>query len=220
MKKWIAAALALLMLSAVGCKKRYCGFEEYLSELRTDYLTAECDAGRVDIATGTRENPYAIDGVSGDKEEFTVLTFTPNEFLPNMTYTYRVVIDGVEHTGQLVMHPFAESYSADIADKSDGREIPLSLSAGENLYEMTAASVLSETMIGAERALEVAYAALKPKIDALKSGGRLNAELYVRVIPNPIDDKGGYYWYVAACGDTTVAVLIDPVTEEIVAKRE
>ena len=220
MKKVIAFCVALFIMSACGCKKSYCGFEDSLSELRTDYLTASCDSGKIDIATGTRENPYKIDGISEAKEEYTVITFTPTEFLPGTSYAYRAVIDGIEYTGQLVMHPFAESYSADINDKCDGREIPLTLTCDEQLYEMTAVSVIADNMINAERALEVAYGALKPKIDGFKSGGKLNAELYVRIIPNPIDDKGGYYWYVAVAGSTTFAVLLDPVTEEIIAKRE
>ena len=222
MKRLFAVITALLaVFASVACgKKDYCGLGAYLSELRTDYMVAECALGRVDVATGMRETPYEIDGVSREKESYTVITLTPASFTPNKVYRYTAVIGGAEYTGQMAMHPFGNSYSADIPAKSDERAVQISLSDETTSCDLTAESVLTDTMIRAERALEVAYAAQKTGYDAFKSGGKFNAEIYVRLIPNPIDNQGGYYWYVAACADTTVAALIDPNTEEIVAQRE
>ncbi len=53
----------------------------------------------------------------------------------------------------------------------------------------------------------------------IKSG---DYEIYVRLIPNPVNAAGGYFWYVAFVdiNKETVAVLIEPESLEIVAVRE
>lgn len=220
MKKTIAALMsAVMLLSLVGCAKGF-DYSDYLSECRTDTYTAELESGKLTADTGTREKPYQVDGVSCEKEEFTVVTYTPSEFLPGKKYGYTAVIDGVEHSGEMVMHPFGDSYSADIIDKSDSPEIPVKITDGDTVMETCLKSVRTENMIDADRALAVGVQALSKAMEAHKDGKTLHGEVYVRIVYNPITENGGYYWYVALSGEKTVAVLIDPVTEEIVAKRE
>lgn len=220
MKKAISFLLCLLLLcGAVACSSPF-DYAPYLSENRVDTFVGEVEGGKLTADTGTRETPYKLDGVSCDKEEFTVVTFTPTSFIPGKKYGYTVVIDGVEYTGDMVMHPFGDSYSADIRDRSESKEIPVKIVDGETVWETVLASVTTDDMISAERALEVGREALKSAFDSHTEGKTLNAELYVRLIYNPVTEEGGYYWYVALCAEKTYAVLIDPKTEAVIAKRE
>lgn len=221
MRKRVVAVcvLCLAMFGFVGCAK-HPDYAKYVSENRTDTFVAQVPIGKITADTGTREVPYKVDGVSGDKEEFTVITFTPNDFIPGKKYGYVAVIDGIEYTGDMVMHPFGDSYSADIRDSSQAKEIPIRIVDGDSVHESTLTSVVTEDMISAERALEVGRIALSEAFDSHTDGKTLNGEVYVRIVFNPITDEGGYYWYVALCAEKTYAVLIDPKTESVIAKRE
>ena len=220
MKKICAVLVcALLLVGTVACSGKF-DYSEYLSENRTDTFVAEIEGGKLTADTGTRENPYKVDGTSCEKEQFTVITFTPDTFIPGKKYGYIAVIDWVEHSGDMVMHPFGDSYSADIKDKSDASEIPFKIVDGETVIETTLKSVMTEDMIDAERALTVGREALQEAFDSHTEGKTLKGELYVRIVFNPVTEEGGYYWYVALCAEKTYAVLIDPKTEAIIAKRE
>ena len=62
---------------------------------------------------------------------------------------------------------------------------------------------------------------MKNEIKRFKHKGKLDCEIYVRLMENPIDGSGGYFWYVAFVGEdkNTVAVLLRGDTGAVGAVR-
>lgn len=215
-------AMAAILLSVCLCACGRSDLEKYgdkISELREHLFSAACAECSVTAIAGKREDPYRMDGVSGDKRDFTVITVTPTAFASDKTYRYRTEINGVTYEGDLLPHPFAQSLSVDIpVAAQEGFALTVS---GDGEWQLQVERVVTGELIGAEKALSIALDKLKDNLRPLKNKGKLNAEVYVRLLENPIDGSGGYYWYVAFVGEdkVTVAVLLRGDTGEVSALR-
>jgi hypothetical protein len=220
MKRIFAVFMVILSAALVtACKPALEKREPNLSELRDVVMTGGDERASITLISGKREQPYEIDGtVSGQTTDYTVITVKGS--FP-CEPSYRLYAGGQEHEGVLVKHPFKDSYSAEIAVRTDG-EASVMLSSGDYARSYALSSVITEDMITPGEALEIAEARLKDKISGMSEDGRLMAEIYLRLIENPISGDGGYYWYVAFVPERYVsyAVLIHPATREIVAVKE
>lgn len=221
MKKRVSVLLILCCFFLFGCAKPIEKREPNISELRDEVMVAQSDRMKITLMSGVRENPFVIDGAAGEKQPFTVVTVTPSGFNDGASFNYELYIGDVKYGGKFSKHPFKNTWSFELAERVGGTAAITVTSDGyaEN-FELK--SVKTEEMIGADYALEIAEIRLKNRIKEMTDGGNLNAELYIRFLENPISSDGGYYWYVAFVPDKYVvyAVLIDPVTKEIVAVRE
>jgi hypothetical protein len=191
-----------------------------LSELRDNILVGEAGGYRVVAVTGMRENPFAIDGISQkEKVNFTVITVTPVTYLPGIEYEFEVKIGANEYKGKLVRHPFNNTYSTEIAVATLENSLEFIIKGAPNAT-VTLTSVKNENYIDADKAYSIAYNKLKSNIED-KSKDK-EYEIFIRLIENPVNSSGGYYWYVAFIfeDDTTYACLIEPTSMEIVAVKD
>lgn len=211
-----AATALAVMFFACACKSTVQKYDAKISELRSGVYAAESAQAKITAITGRRETPYILNGVSEAKEAYTVVTMVPAAFISGATYKYKLTCGDKTYEGEMMQHPFAESFSADIKEAVDG---VLSLSVvGEGIdLALTLESVVPPSSVSADKALEVALSRLKKSLK-----DKSDYEIYLRLTLNPVDDSGGYYWYVSFVDvDSEVcAVLIDSVTCEIRAIRE
>lgn len=216
----LSVCFMCLFLSA--CTQKIDKYGAYISELRTNVYTAKSDNFKVSAITGKRENPYNLDGNCSGTQEFTVLTIEPAQYIASKRYTYKAVVNGVEYSGELKPHPFGKSFSADILKKCETDSITCVISTSDSTENFNLLSVKTPDMIDEAKALDIACAKLKKQIDSIEANGQLNAEIYIRLMENPIDNNGGYYWYVAFIGKAQLiyAALIHPVTMEVLAVRD
>lgn len=217
--------LGALLLSAIVCMMfAACGsttdkYYKNISEIRDGVYEGASQTMRVEVVSGVREQPFVIDGTAGEKTDFTVITVTPAQFVPNRMYTYSVTVGEKAYTGVMTMHPFGETYSVELNVRAT--EPVLNVSLKLDAYEETieVKSVVQEGDIDASYALQVAMKALDAELQPLKKNGGLDCEIYVRIIANPINSDGGYYWYVAFMGADTYAALIDMKTAQVVGVK-
>lgn len=211
---------AALCAALCGCgNSNLHKYENNISELREYLFAAENADYKITAISGVRENPYVLDGVSQQKQDFTVITVTPTVFAPEKTYRYRMTVGDATYEGDLLPHPFAQSLSVDVPVATTS-EFALTVSDGaEQNFAMQ--SAVSGELIGAEKAFTIALDKLKNEIKRFRNKGKLNAEIYVRLLENPIDGSGGYYWYVAFVGEEkeTVAILLRGDTGAVSAIR-
>ncbi len=218
---FLAIAALLICYGAVSA----CGgsnlhkYADSISELREHLFAAETADYKITAISGTREDPYVLDGASNGKRDFTVLTVTPAAFAADKTYRYRAEINGTVYEGDLFPHPFAPSLSVDIPAAAT-QSFSVTVSDGAE-QDLTLQSVVTGDNIGAEKALTIALDKLKNELKRFRSKGKLHAEIYVRLMENPIDGNGGYFWYVAFVGadKDTVAVLLKSDTGAVSATR-
>ena len=218
MKKNCFFVIVLVIMSTFAfcsCSEPFGRYGKYVSEYRDNVYVGENENFYAIAVTGYRENPFDIDGVSEqNKVEFLLVTVTPAEYNPSVAYSYSITVDGVEYAGEMNKHPFENTYSFEIAQYVSDEQITIYVQQ----QAVTLSSILTEEYISAEKAFDIARSRLS-KSEVIKGG---DYEIYVRLIANPINAKGGYFWYVAFVDESqnTVAVLIDPVSMEIVAVRE
>lgn len=217
----IVAITVFTALTITACGKGNLDkYSKNIAELRERLYAAEDADYKVRAISGVREDPYEIDGVVAGKREFTVITVTPSDYRPDVNYRYRVTVGDKTYEGDMLPHPFAQSISADIAAAAKAGFTFTLIGDGERSYEMK--DSVSGGVISAEKAFSIALNKLKPQLRRFRERGKLNAEIYVRLVENPIDGSGGYYWYVSFVGSgrDTVAVLLRGETGEVGAIRK
>ncbi len=221
-RRLISMSVMLLTVTLLlfGCgKSNLEKYEASISELREYLFAAENTDYKITAISGVRENPYEMNGICAARQDFTVITVTPASFAPDATYRYRTEIDGAVYEGDLLPHPFAQSLSVDIpaACKSD---FTLTVTCGsEQTFAMQ--SAVTGDLISAEKAFTIALEKLKGELKRFRVKNKLQAEIYVRLMENPIDGSGGYFWYVAFVGEEKeiVAVLLRGDTGAVSALR-
>lgn len=222
LKKIVVCLVAVVCSVFVfaGCSDPIEKYATKISELRQNIYTVVSDSYTGEIITGTREKEFVLDGYCSGSVDYTLITVTP---LSNAcdNYEYSVILNGVIYSGAMVRHPFGNSYSAEIEVISYDSDIECKIICSCGEQELSFCGVYDDSMITPSRAVEIAESKLSSSLSTLRVNGELNAEIYVRLMNNPIDSSGGYYWYVAFVGSasTLYAVLIDPMTGEVVANR-
>lgn len=215
----LSAVALVLSLAFFGCGGAIQKYDKNISELRDAVYTGCTENLEVTAVSGVHEQPFTPDGTAGSKKEFTVITVKPKEFAPNMLYGYAVTIGGTAYTGILTMHPFGDSYSAELDCRTKEPQLSLNIKLGAMSENVVLESVCEQDDIDADRALDTALGALKEELKPLKKTGGLDCEIYVRLIANPINADGGYYWYVAFVGKDTYAALIDRKTAQVIGVK-
>ncbi len=220
MKKILIILLILFSLTTTACQSPLSKYAPYVSELRDEVMVGECEAFTVTLISGERENPFEVNGTTGEKTNFTVVTLTPKKE-GEYNFTYLIKIGEEILSGKFTPHPFKNSYSFEV-DKRASSTAFLSVNDGKKEYELDLSSVKSDQIISASDALEIACSRLKDSIASITKEGKLCAEIFIRYIENPISSEKTYFWYVAFAPEkyTTFAVLIDPISAEVVAVRE
>ena len=213
----VITAIAVLCLSLAACNTLTEKYYSSISEIRDAVYEGAGDGYTVTIVSGVHEQPFKPDGAVGEKTDFTVITLKPDEFMPGSLYTYNIAINGESYSGLLSMHPFGESYSAEIPARTHESALSLSIRYSGKDETVELIGVLTENDITADNALETALSALESDLSDKRRGNAFDCEIYIRFIPNPINADGGYYWYVAFVSeDSALAVLLDRATGDVV----
>ena len=202
----VTAAVCITLLSA--CNR----FDtKNVSEFRDQVFEGKTEEYEVTLISGYRENPFVIDGHCDKKADFTLITVKMLSPLPNAELTCEMIAGDKQFEGKMNKHPFEDTYSFEANVRVS--EAPVLKINGT---EIGLQSVRGEDFIDGEKAYNVAYSKLSDS-PIIVNG---EYEVYVRLIENPVNSQGGYYWYVAFVdGNYTAAALIDPVTAEVIAQK-
>lgn len=213
MRKFILTALlaVLALVPLSGCKKKI-NYADYISEKRTAVYIYEGDDISVKIHFTEREQPYAADGIKGKLgpvcEVFVKLPKTSEE----------VNVSLLGHSGEM-------NYSATDGDyrltftqtepETDYADVELGYDGKTESFRTL--SVKYKGVLSCEQALGCVIEHDKKLFDALTSGNKFNAEIFVRLLS---DD--GCYYYVGVCDrDGNIkAFLVDGEKGKIIATKE
>lgn len=218
-----------LSLINIGCSNKIPSeVKNNLSEIRTNIYEANNDNLSVNIITGEREDPYVLNGTAQGMTEYTVITIipeNPDNISADITYNYILKTGKKDYSGTFTLHPFGNSYAAEIAQKINVRSLEIQVTASKDDWNfnetLVLESILTENMIGWEDALLVGMDALENAISSMYDKKTLKAEVYVKLLCDPLGKTTDHYWYVAfADGKKIASVLIDPVSKEVLAVRE
>jgi hypothetical protein len=225
LKKTIALTvfvfIAALALAACAPKSVDPEILDNISDLRTNIYTAETEAMDVVVITGKRERPYKVDGKSEPKSDYTAISIKPAE-LPaeGRVYEYVLTAGKSADAGRFTAHPFGVTYTAELPRSLTG-EVSIKIKSENYEEEFALTSRYTDGMLTWEQALETGLNAVKTEVSSLYADKKFNGEVYVQFISDPLQNDGGYFWYVAfAGGGKTYAALLDPTTGQIMACKK
>ena len=208
-----------LVVVFCSCAPNFDKYSKVISELRTNEYVGMVGDYNAYAVTGTREKEYKIDGVSGEKTDFLILTI---EGVFSSAPLCKMVIADTEYSGQMKKHPFADSYSFEIAKKAEESIVCVIITIDGQECETTLTSVLKENSKTHEYAFSLALQQLSSTIKKHEKNGVFDGEVYIRIIPNPTKEDDRYFWYVAfyKSAQECYSVLIDCENGEIIAIKD
>lgn len=209
-----------LPLSFAGCAKFNLQFEKNISEIQTALFSAEDKNIFATLALGKRENPYVVDGNSEELVDFGVLTVYPQQLRPqSQNASFVLTTNQAQYDGKFEVNPFDNSFVVDLQTiETDFSKIMLSLTIDGIEYSYELQNQLQGSSANSEEVKNIASKQFESIKDKLIKNGKLQAEVYIRVIK-----KFGHMplWYVSVVTSQSdlFALIIDPASKEVIAKN-
>ena len=208
-----------LIVAFCSCTQNFDAYSKVISELRTNEYVGMVGDYKVYAVTGRREKEYKIDGVSGEKTDFLILTI---EGVFPTAPLCKINVGETEYEGAMKKHPFADSYSFEIAKTTEESSVNAVITIDGVEIETTLTSVLKENSKTHEYAFSLAKQKLANSLKKHEKKGVFDGEVYIRIIPNPTKEDDRYFWYVAfyKSASECYSVLIDCENGEILAIKD
>ncbi len=191
-----------------------------MSELTEEYFYGEGSNFSVTIASGMREQDYAMNGKAGEQVEFALVTLRLQEELKQRVVKVDIKIDeDVIAEQELELNPLDGTYMADIERRFGGDEV-IEVTLGT---ESIAVQNLSKDFaVDAAKAVEIAAKELETQISQQKRGTSLDAECYLRVLDKKANGFDELFWCftVVTPEGETHSVVLSTQDGKVLAKSE
>ncbi len=215
MKKPISAFLLILsMLPALTACGGY-DYSAHISEAKSDLFCAETDEFTVTVSCVSREYPYVADGITCPMNSVMEVSLVPAK--PQIC-DYEVYLLG-ETTwgGETCFRTYAGDYfySESVRKFPEG-SVTVQIKWEDETRELTATSVKNEKTLSVNEILEYAIKAEKETVKQMTRDGNFLGEFYIRLLRRNINY---YYVGITDLNGTTVSLLLDSETGEVLAKR-
>lgn len=213
----------MFLCACGGSTKLYDYAKNNLAEVRQNLYVGESENLQVSLISGKREKDYVVNGFCTEPTEFGVLTFMfkTDVALPE-TVNYVLTVGTTRYDGVLEQNPYDGSFVCDVKKIIESSEvISAKIIAGEFVESVEVKSVTSNWNVNADNALKLACSELKQELNTFIENDEFYAECYIKIINDPDVDKDNYFWYVNFVGrnNKTYAVVINPISNEIMAKK-
>lgn len=218
----VSVVLSIGILSACGGVDENKLIRGSVSDMTENVLFGSDDNFELEVVSGYREAPYALDGVCNATARFFMLKATPKTECTADSIEYSFTAGGETYSGVMARSRYRNSYNIDLKkDINCGNELTVTLKNGETSGEIAAATVISDKMVTASGALDKAMEKYKDKLGAMIENKDFKGEIAVRLINDKGQTEKKYFWYVAVIkGKSDInSILIDAATGEIVAER-
>ena len=195
-----------------------CGGYDYsahISEAKSDLFCAEPDEFTVTVSCVSREYPYVADGITCPMNSVMEVSLVPAK---SQICDYEVYLLG-ETTwgGETSFRTYAGDYfySESVRKFPEG-SVTVQIKWEDETRELTATSVKNEKTLSVNEILEYAIKAEKETVKQMTRDGNFLGEFYIRLLRRNINY---YYVGITDLNGTTVSLLLDSETGEVLAKR-
>jgi hypothetical protein len=221
---FVVLCMSVVLLSGCFSNKLYNLSVNKLAEVRYNlYYGGNTDI-EVTLMSGKREKDYIINGYCTEPVEFGVLTFKvlDDDLELSGEQFYVLVVGTTRYDGNLEKNPFDGTYVADLKKiiESD-LKMTAKIMIGTFVHEVELKNATKDWVVNHDEALKIACKELKPELETFIENGEFAGEVYVKIITEKEFTSDTYYWYVNFVNRTgkTLAIIIDPMTKEILAKK-
>lgn len=212
-------ALALVLLAVLlvfpSCTKKI-DYLDYVSELRSNIFLAQTEDFLLRAYAVEKETPYSSDGVKRETSTRTEIYLTAPS--GDKSYDLAFTVDGETYGGELSYDNVkGEYYYSCTLDIRGQTELICTLTCEGEETQLTARSVVTETTLAPETALETLIAGETELFEDMTDEYGFAGEIYLRLI---YEDNPYYYIGVIDREGGTTAFLMNATTGKVLAKRE
>ena len=179
---FLAVTFVCLCFSACGTNKIDVALEN-LAEVRYNIFSGENQTYFASFMSGERENPYVVNGICDKQVEFGVLTIKYKTTDCPVVAQYAIKINDSEYSGNLEYNNFDNTLMVDIGKVvDDNAVISLVVKTSKGDEPCTLNPKTQDLEISWRTALEISLAEWGDEFNDYLSKGKLNAEIYVKII--------------------------------------
>ncbi len=212
----ILVLFLFLLFCAVGCQKKI-DYLNYASEIRKNIFLAKTDTFSLRIYDSVKESPYAPDGVP--QERFSRLDAYLHTPEGNKSVHFTFTFEGENYGGEMSYDNVRGEYyySASISLPEGVMSLPCKIRYGEEEYEMTASSVLTEATLSPRAALTALQKQDSEVFTSMTDKYGFAGEIYLRLL---YESAPYYYVGIIDRQGKCIAFLMNAETGKVLAKRE
>lgn len=229
----IVIILACLAVVFAGCDKKpaqdkgYKLMSEQVSYIENSIYSGEDKSYSAKLIIGAKEESFIADGKVVNVKPFSTLAVTPlNMDGASKQYTYSLVGSKGEVTGSLQKNLLGASYGVNFKFDSGtlidsiGDPIKLVITNDKTSVDIELVNNIKD-FITPDKAIEYTYGAMQEYVKSCLVDGRLDGEVYVRLLKDRASSTPKYYWYVAIMRDSKsfANALIDPKSGAVVTVK-
>ncbi len=212
--------LILLILSSFivvfnlsGCDKK--NLTPYVSQLRTNVFIGNYNGHDVTLYPEKKEFPFIADGKVGMLRLSVTVKLSG---ISSDNVSVEFLIDDVSYGGQMSFSVVQNALMLTLeVEKLPTSEITINVNEGDSSTPIKLTSVIKESIISYEKAIECVQKNKKEFISSLVLDGVFNAEIYVRLL----NEDSRCFWYVGFAEENNKisSFLVDAKTGKILAER-
>lgn len=209
------------MLYGCGYSRIYDMAHNNIAECRQVMYVGKTNNLSVDLISGTREQNYVVNGYCTDSIAFGVVTFKILTDINIDTANYVLTIGTTRYDGILERNPYDNTYMCDVKALINTNDvITAKIIAGEFVESVELNNITADWNVNSDNALKLAVSELTKELKTFIENDEFKAESYIKIVNDDEVDET-YYWYVSFVGRNgkTYAVIIDPISNEILAKK-
>ena len=189
---------------------------DYVSELRSNVLTAEAKNYALRVYALEKETPYAADGVRREMTRRAEVYFIAPS--GDKTATVSFSVDSNDYGGEMSYDNVKEEYFFSVsADVSALRSLDVRIRYGNEEISLTARTIKTETTLSPREILEKLKENEPTVFETLTNENGFVGEINLRLIS---DDSPYYYVGLIEKSGKTRAYLLTSDTGRVLAKRE
>lgn len=217
MKKKLLPLLALpCCLMLAGCSPNYIQMtKDNMSEITESYFYGECDAFKVSISSGTREDPYVYDGVCKESCVFALVNMDLPSSRDKESVTF--TINGESSSVIVEYNHVTSTYMADL-EKSIAGDSVISVKYGNTEIALNQSS--NNFSIDYGKAIEIGVNEFREEIVSLVQKDELKAECYLKVLDKLTNSYEDPFWCFTIVDQkgNHLNCIIDITTGEVLAR--
>lgn len=194
--------------------------QKHISDERQNYFWGESDNFYVSFSSGTRESPYALDGIPNKSVEFGIITISPKKHKATQKLAYELNVNNQKFSGEFEQSPFDDTYASDINKMVDSNAtVVVSITDGGTTEQATLECVSKNFNITSQNALEIALEQVKNELQEFSS--KQNFEIHLKIVADINQNVSDKFWLVMFLGEDgkNITVLINPTTGECETKK-
>ncbi len=217
----IISVFCLILMCGCGYNNIVQLASENVAECREVMYVGSNQHIKVNMISGMRERNYVVNGYCTEGIEFGVITFTILDDIEIDNANYVLTVGTTRYDGLLERNPYDLTYMCDIKKNINTSEVVTAkIIAGEFVECVELVNITNNWNVNSDNALKIAVSQLSKQLKPFVDNGEFKGECYIKIVSDDeINDV--YYWYVSFVGrdNTKLAVIIDPISNEVLSSK-